>query len=182
VKQAEEDLLTTVLGLWAELGGGGCIAASFVIRHLLAVAGVDSEPLTVQAVLRCGRDDATATVGALRPRTDRRTNTWTGHEIVHVSGWGVVVHAALGQSLPGLGVVEPVLAGVPSRLRPGDQFSADVPTGESFGALPRAGWTVSYVVAPPNYDYRRHRGWPTDRTRMEAFVASQAEHVTKVGR
>lgn len=159
-------------------GPGQCVHASYIIRHLLAAGGVDNEALTVQVTVEFP-EGSPVVVGSRRPRLRRSLQGiryWTGHEVVHIPQWNLVVDATLFQvanDIPTAGLLEPVLIRpgqvVPSKLRPGDRLRGD---------LSNPGWQVEYLVGQPDYSYRDDPDWGWQESELHRAL----EHGMRVWR
>ncbi|TXI56305.1 hypothetical protein [Mycolicibacterium mageritense] len=135
-----------------------CYAATKMIRVVAQAADIQAEPVTV--TFHAEFENRKLEIGAGNPRLTRGTvagrahHFWTGHEIVHLPAYGMVIDpTALQLSFhePELGFVLPVVAAAPTRLRPGDIIDAE---------LERQQLPATYRVRQANYDYRKMPHWP----------------------
>lgn len=135
-----------------------CFAATKMVRAVAQAAGIQAEPVTV--TFHAEFEGRKLELGASNPRLTRDTASgrahhfWTGHEIVHFPAYGLVIDPTalqLAFKYLELGLVLPVVAAAPTRLRTGDAIAAE---------LERQQIPATYVVRQANYDYRRMPSWP----------------------
>lgn len=159
-------LLARAVAWWAgcgdpyRQGAGQCVHASFIIQRMLKASGVDCEPLTVRATVR-SPEGRTAVIGSAKPRI--RTSPisgvrfWTGHEVVHIPEWSLVVDPTLFQVARDISSTV-ILA--PAVLPAGDLKPSALSLRDEFGGeLSERGWSAEYAVTKANHSYRDDPHW-----------------------
>ena len=174
----ERRILARAVAWWAGCGDphrqgpGQCVHSSFIVQHMLKASGVDCEPLTVRVTVH-SPEGRTAVIGSAKPQN--RTSPisgirfWTGHEVVHIPKWNLVVDPTLFQvarELSTAAILSPVVLPAtdrpaPSTLAPRDQFG---------GELSEPGWSAEYTVAKANHSYRDDPHWPWQEAELMRAV------------
>lgn len=179
----DRSLLGAVVSVWQGIldpngrGINHCAHTSYLVRNILSdLAGIDSEPVTVNASIEvANKEAARVTLGQRNPRIRTLPNgnpSWTGHEIIYVPQWSVALDLTVGQvsllhpTLEGC-VVYPVAVRLPVAPRVGTSFAAGL-IAPDIGVLGQA----VYTVGRANYSYREAAQWSAEQTELDRAVTN----------